>query len=74
MSHFSTLWETKELKLKDVFTIARGSKVSVQNVFLTLERDGIKGVGEAGPNTRYDETSETVIRFLKNFLLRNCIR
>jgi L-alanine-DL-glutamate epimerase-like enolase superfamily enzyme len=67
MSHFSALWETKELKLKDVFTIARGSKVSVQNVFLTLERDGIKGVGEAGPNTRYEETSETVNRFFEKF-------
>lgn len=33
MSHFSVNWETKELKLKDVFTIARGSKVSAQNVF-----------------------------------------
>ena len=67
MSHFSAQWETKELKLKNVFTIARGSKASVQNVFLTLERDDIKGVGEAGPNTRYDETSETVNRFFDKF-------
>lgn len=67
MSHFSAHWETKELKLKDVFTIARGSKASVQNVFLVLERDGKKGVGEAGPNTRYEETSETVIRFFEKF-------
>lgn len=67
MSHFSAQWETKELKLKDVFTIARGSKASVQNVFLTLDREGIKGIGEAGPNTRYQETPETVIRFFNRF-------
>ena len=67
MSHFSAQWETKELKLKDVFTIARGSRASVQNVFLALEKDGIQGIGEAGPNTRYEETSETVIRFFERF-------
>lgn len=67
MSHFSTHWEVKELFLKNVFTIARGSKASVRNVFLTLKRNGFEGIGEAGPNTRYDETAETVIQFFERF-------
>jgi L-alanine-DL-glutamate epimerase-like enolase superfamily enzyme len=67
MSHFSTNWTVKELKLRQIFTIARGSKASVKNVFLTLKKDGIKGVGEAGPNTRYEETAETVICFFEHF-------
>jgi L-alanine-DL-glutamate epimerase-like enolase superfamily enzyme len=67
MSHFNTHWEVKELFLRNVFTIARGSKSSVRNVFLTLKRNGIEGKGEAGPNTRYDETAETVIQFFENF-------
>lgn len=67
MSHFSTHWEVKELFLKNVFTIARGSKASVRNVFLTLKRNGIEGKGEAGPNTRYEETAETVFQFFESF-------
>jgi L-alanine-DL-glutamate epimerase-like enolase superfamily enzyme len=67
MSHFEVVWEIKELKLKNVFTIARGSKASVQNVFLSIYKDGITGLGEAGPNTRYGETSETVTVFFNHF-------
>lgn len=67
MSHFNPKWEIKELYLKNVFTIARGSKASVKNVFLTLAKDGVEGYGEAGPNTRYDETAETVVHFFEKF-------
>ncbi|MEO9884832.1 MAG: dipeptide epimerase [Balneola sp.] len=67
MSHFNSSWEVKELHLKNVFTIARGSKASVKNVFLTIDKDGIEGCGEAGPNTRYNETAETVIQFFETF-------
>jgi len=67
MAHFTRSWEVKELQLKNVFTIARGSKSSAKNVFLELSKDGITGFGEAGPNTRYNESSETVIRFFKHF-------
>jgi len=67
MSRFSTHWEIKELFLKNVFTIARGSKASVNNVFLTITRNGVEGYGEAGPNTRYNETAETVIQFFERF-------
>ena len=67
MSRFEVHWEIKELFLKNVFTIARGSKASVKNVFLTISKDEIQGFGEAGPNTRYDETAETVIKFFEKF-------
>ena len=67
MSHFKVSWEVKELFLKNVFTIARSSRSSVKNVFLTLSKNGIQGLGEAGPNTRYNETPETVIEFLNKF-------
>ncbi len=67
MSYFKVNWETKELFLKNVFTIARGSKSSVQNVFITISKNGLSGHGEAGPNTRYGETSATVIHFFEAF-------
>lgn len=67
MSHFEVNWHVTELFLKNVFTIARGSKASVNNVFLSIQKDGVEGLGEAGPNTRYDETSETVIQFYEKF-------
>lgn len=67
MSHFNRTWEVKDLKLKNVFTIARGSKSVVKNIFLTLQKDGITGYGEAGPNTRYNETSETVVKYFEKF-------
>lgn len=67
MSRFNCHWEVKELLLKNVFTIARGSKASVKNVFLSIGKQGIEGRGEAGPNTRYEETAETVIQFFEAF-------
>lgn len=66
MLHFDISWEIKPLKLKEVFTIARGSKSEVRNVFLRIRKDGITGYGEAGPNTRYDETSEKVVQFFES--------
>ncbi|MEP1304709.1 MAG: dipeptide epimerase [Balneola sp.] len=67
MSHFNVHWEVKELLLKNVFTISRGSKLSVKNVFLELTKDGVQGYGEAGPNIRYNETTETVKEFFEKF-------
>lgn len=66
MSHFDISWQVIPLKLKEVFTIARGSKSEVHNVFLKISKDGITGFGEAGPNTRYSETSEKVIDFFRS--------
>jgi L-alanine-DL-glutamate epimerase-like enolase superfamily enzyme len=66
MSHFEVSWEIIPLKPKEVFTISRGSKSEVRNVFLSISKDGITGFGEAGPNTRYDETSEKVIKYFES--------
>jgi len=66
MSLFDISWEVEPLKLKEVFTISRGSKSEVKNVFLKIQKDGFTGYGEAGPNTRYDETSEKVVGFFEN--------
>lgn len=75
MSSFKTSWKTFGLELKHVFTIARGSKAVVPNVFLKLEKNGVVGYGEAGPNTRYDETPKLVEKYLQvfNFNLLNDI-
>ncbi len=67
MCHFKAKWFTKNLVLSNVFTIARGSRSTVNNVFLSIEKDGVEGLGEAGPNTRYNETSKTVARFFERF-------
>ncbi|MDZ7806372.1 MAG: dipeptide epimerase [Gracilimonas sp.] len=66
MSHFDVSWKVIPLKLKEVFTIARGSKSEVRNVFLKITKDGITGYGEAGPNTRYDETDKKVVNFFES--------
>ncbi|MEX0845726.1 MAG: dipeptide epimerase [Balneolaceae bacterium] len=63
MSRFEIDWEIIPLKLKDVFTISRGSKTEVPNVFLSISKDGFTGYGEAGPNTRYEETPEKVVKY-----------
>jgi L-alanine-DL-glutamate epimerase-like enolase superfamily enzyme len=65
MSHFEVKWEIIPLKLKEVFTISRGSKSEVKNVFLSISKDGITGFGEAGPNARYDETADKVVSDLE---------
>lgn len=56
--------ETKELALEQPFTIARGTKKTVENVFVTLTSWGITGYGEADPNKRYDEDAEKVSQFI----------
>ncbi|MEO1021350.1 MAG: dipeptide epimerase [Bacteroidota bacterium] len=67
MSGFEGSWNRINLSLKDVFTIARGSKKTAANVFLTLKKDGVTGNGEAAPNTRYGESPELVERFMEAF-------
>lgn len=64
MSHFEVDYQILELQLDQPFTISRGTKNAVRNVLLRLTADGITGCGEAGPNRRYDEDAEKVIRHL----------
>ncbi len=54
-------YELKRLDLQHPWTIARGTSNSKENVFLSLEKDGIVGFGEAAPNVRYKETAESTM-------------
>jgi L-alanine-DL-glutamate epimerase-like enolase superfamily enzyme len=65
MPRFKLDYQVVELKLKEPFTISRGTKETVGNVFLKLTANGISGFGEAGPNKRYDEDAEVVCQFLE---------
>ncbi|MEX0721195.1 MAG: dipeptide epimerase [Balneolaceae bacterium] len=65
MSRFEINWKIRSLALKEVFTISRSSRSEVPNVFITLTKDDISGYGEAGPNTRYNESSEKVTEYVK---------
>lgn len=58
-------YETYDLQLRHTFTISRESTDVATVVFVELEHDGIIGYGEASPSSRYGETTESVIRFLK---------
>jgi L-alanine-DL-glutamate epimerase-like enolase superfamily enzyme len=53
-----------DLQLKHPFTISRGSTTGRTVVIVALEHEGIRGVGEAAPITRYGETVDTVEAFL----------
>ncbi|MGD8426535.1 MAG: dipeptide epimerase [Balneolaceae bacterium] len=64
MSHFDLEYRVLELKLDQPFTISRGTKNSVRNVFVTLTSEGVTGYGEAGPNLRYDEDAGKVGQFI----------
>jgi L-alanine-DL-glutamate epimerase-like enolase superfamily enzyme len=58
-------WSVVELRLRHVFTIARGSRSVVPTVIVRYTHDGMTGVGEASPLARYGESPETVQRFLE---------
>lgn len=65
MSHFELKYHRRSLSLNRAFTISRGSRNVAENVFVSLEADGLGGYGEAAPNARYGESPETVIRFFE---------
>jgi L-Ala-D/L-Glu epimerase len=48
----------RRLKLAHTWTISRNSSDYKDNVFVRIEKDGISGFGEAGPNVRYGEDWE----------------
>lgn len=56
----------EELALIHPWTIARGSACSCTVVMVELmDRDGLIGLGESAPSSRYDESIETVEGFLR---------
>ncbi|NIT61697.1 MAG: dipeptide epimerase, partial [Aliifodinibius sp.] len=64
MSRFKLELEKLELVPSHPFTIARGTKETVPNVLVKLTAEGVTGLGEAGPNSRYNEDADSVIEFL----------
>ncbi|MDX1638689.1 MAG: dipeptide epimerase [Balneolaceae bacterium] len=67
MSLFKIRRRPIELRLTHVFTISRGSKPTVRNVFLELQSQNITGNGEAAPNSRYNENAAGVMKALDRF-------
>lgn len=51
----------ESFRLKEVFTIARGSRSAAEVVTVTVARGGMTGRGECVPYARYGETVESVI-------------
>lgn len=49
------------------FAIARGSKTEAVVVVVEIERDGVRGLGEAVPYARYGETTESVLGQIAGF-------
>lgn len=66
MSHFKLDYVPLKLTPAQPFTIARGTKETVPNVLVKLKADNITGLGEAGPNSRYNEDADQVIQSLKS--------
>ena len=56
-------WEY-DLTLTHPFTISRGSVATKTVVITEIEQDGIVGLGEAAPISRYGESAQTVKEFL----------
>ena len=59
-----------DLKLRHTFRISRGAEDVVPVVITTVEHAGVRGYGEASPSSRYGETIDTVLDFLKRVDLR----
>lgn len=51
-----------ELQLKHAWTLSRNTSTVKNNVFVRIEREGVAGWGEAGPNVRYNESWETTLQ------------
>jgi L-Ala-D/L-Glu epimerase len=65
-SHMKLTYKKYDLKFKYTFTIARNSRDIVPVVMTELDHEGIIGYGVASPNVRYQENSDTVVKFLNS--------
>jgi len=65
MPSFKLQFKRVDLKLKQPFTISRGTKEKVTNVFVELSGGTYTGYGEAAPNIRYNENATKVLHYLK---------
>ena len=64
---FRLTYKHVRIPLKRTFTISRGSRDSIDVVYVALESEGITGFGEAAPNHRYNETAESVAEVFEMF-------
>jgi L-alanine-DL-glutamate epimerase-like enolase superfamily enzyme len=55
---------TATLRLREPFSISRGTDLEVEEVFVELELDGVTGYGEASPQDHYGESAESATAFL----------
>ena len=63
-------YEPLDLRLREPFTIPRGTQLVANNVQVTLSQDGVTGIGEAAPSEHYGELQATVLAFLSAFQSR----
>lgn len=56
---------TSQLKLREKWTISRGTTTTKENVFVELEADGVVGRGEAAPSARYGESVESTLEMIE---------
>ncbi len=54
-------------QLAQVFTISRGSRTQAEVLTVTVEADGVRGMGECVPYARYGETMESVTAQIEGF-------
>lgn len=58
--------KVQRLNLKHTWTISRNSSDFKDNVFVSINRDGVTGWGEAAPNVRYGEDAQKTVLRLQN--------
>ena len=59
-----------ELQLRHTFRLARGATDSRRNLLVELEHDGLVGLGEAAPITRYDQDAASAARAVEAMVPR----
>ena len=60
---YSLSFKKKVFKLKENFTISRGSKTKVESLILCLKEDNYEGYGECVPYKRYGEDVYKITKF-----------
>lgn len=63
---FTLRFKTEKLAFMHAFGISRWTRTHTNNVFVELEAEGIIGIGEAAPNARYQESSDSAEAYLSS--------
>jgi len=53
------------LRLAETFVISRSSQDTAEVVQVEIEHDGVRGLGEAAPIDRYDESAESALAYVE---------